>query len=251
MRSRLAVSLAAAAFVLAAAPARIIAQSPKAVSAFLSTVSVMPQLGKQTMPLVPAQKQTGIFDAEIVVDTSGSIAHARAVQSTDATGELDKACLEAMKTWKLRPATAATGERIPTLVRIRFTAAPPAAPGKASAVDASLFDIVAMPPPSTTSAAVTAIDAKAQGNSWPRVIREIKPRYTAEGMRAKLQGTVHMEVVVLADGTVGSARVIKGLGFGLDESALAAARYWLFEPAKVDGKPVASSVTLELEFRLH
>jgi len=30
-----------------------------------------------------------------------------------------------------------------------------------------------------------------------------------------------------------------------------AARYWLFEPARLNGRPVAASATLVLEFRLH
>ena len=51
---------------------------------------------------------------------------------------------------------------------------------------------------------------------------------------------------------MGEVTVAKSLDrqFGLDEQAVLAARYWLFEPAKVDGRGVAVRTTLELEFRL-
>src|SRR5687768_2410684 len=42
----------------------------------------------------------------------------------------------------------------------------------------------------------------------PTVVREVKPTYTAEAMRAKVQGIVWVECVVLPDGTVGRAEVV-------------------------------------------
>ena len=72
-------------------------------------------------------------------------------------------------------------------------------------------------------------------------------------MRAKIQGVVHVEAIVRADGTVGATRVVKSLDtqFGLDESALSAARSWLFKPGTDrGGNPVPVRVTIILEFRL-
>lgn len=88
--------------------------------------------------------------------------------------------------------------------------------------------------------------------SPPRLLREVKPQYTAEAMRAKIQGTVLLEVVVLPDGTVGDARITKSLDpiFGLDEEAIKAARKWQFEPGTRFGQPVAVLVGLELYFTL-
>ena len=88
--------------------------------------------------------------------------------------------------------------------------------------------------------------------SPPRLLREVKPRYTAEAMRAKIQGTVLLEVVVLPDGTVGDARITKSLDpiFGLDEEAIKAARKWQFTPGTRFGQPVAVLVGLELYFTL-
>jgi len=62
-----------------------------------------------------------------------------------------------------------------------------------------------------------------------------------------------MAVVVLANGTVGVARVVKSLDskFGLDQEALRVTRHWLFAPGTMDGKPVPVVVTVILAFRLH
>jgi len=61
---------------------------------------------------------------------------------------------------------------------------------------------------------------------------------------------VLMEVVVRADGTVGSARVTRGLGFGLDERAAAAVRQWRFAAARRAGVPVDVVVEVAMEFNL-
>jgi len=86
----------------------------------------------------------------------------------------------------------------------------------------------------------------------PRILREVKPQYTADAMRAKVQGTVLLECVVLADGTVGRIDVVKSLDptFGLDQEAVRAARQWRFLPGTRFGEPVAVLVTIELTFTL-
>jgi protein TonB len=87
---------------------------------------------------------------------------------------------------------------------------------------------------------------------FPVVLRDVKPRYTAEAMRARIQGSVLVSAVVQADGTVSRAQVIRSLDpvFGLDEAAVQAARQWLFRPGTIAGKPVAVAVTIELSFNL-
>jgi TonB family protein len=86
----------------------------------------------------------------------------------------------------------------------------------------------------------------------PRILREVKPQYTADAMRAKVQGTVLLECVVLPDGTVGRVDVVKSLDptFGLDQEAVKAAKQWRFQPGTRLGEPVAVLVTIELTFTL-
>jgi periplasmic protein TonB len=86
----------------------------------------------------------------------------------------------------------------------------------------------------------------------PRLIREVKPQYTAEAMRAKIQGAVWLECVVLPDGSVGDVRVVRSLDstFGLDQEAIRAAKQWRFQPGTRFGEPVPVLVTIELTFTL-
>lgn len=90
------------------------------------------------------------------------------------------------------------------------------------------------------------------GVEIPRVLREVRPVYTAPAMRAKIQGLVLLECVVEADGSVGRIKVLRSLDstFGLDEEAIKAARQWRFAPGTRKGEPVAVLVTLEIAFTL-
>lgn len=90
------------------------------------------------------------------------------------------------------------------------------------------------------------------GVTLPRVLREVKPQYTADAMRAKVQGTVWLECVVNSDGTVGTVEIVRSLDqtFGLDAEAVKAAKQWRFAPGTRFGEPVAVLVTIELTFTL-
>jgi protein TonB len=90
------------------------------------------------------------------------------------------------------------------------------------------------------------------GVGTPRVLKEVKPQYTAQAMRAKIQGTVLLECVVLPDGTAGNVKVIRSLdsSFGLAQEAIKAARQWQFAPGTKQGQPVAVLVTIEIAFTL-
>lgn len=90
------------------------------------------------------------------------------------------------------------------------------------------------------------------GVTLPRVLREVKPQYTADAMRAKIQGTVLISCVVRPDGSVSDIRVVRSLDpvFGLDEEAVKAARAWRFVPGTRMGEPVAVQISIELTFTL-
>lgn len=90
------------------------------------------------------------------------------------------------------------------------------------------------------------------GIELPRLLREVKPQYTADAMRAKIQGTVVLDCVVLPDGSVGECEIQRSLdsSFGLDQEAVKAAKQWRFAPGKRLGQPVPVLVTIELTFTL-
>jgi len=86
----------------------------------------------------------------------------------------------------------------------------------------------------------------------PRVLRKVDPQYSADAMRAKIQGAVLLSAVVLPDGSVTDIRIIRSLdrSFGLDTKAIEAARQWRFLPGTRQGEPVPVLVNIELEFNL-
>lgn len=90
------------------------------------------------------------------------------------------------------------------------------------------------------------------GVTSPRILRQVKPAYTSEAMRAKVQGEVLLRCVVLPDGSVGRVEIVKSLDnvFGLDQEAIKAARQWKFVPGTRLGEPVAVRVTIALDFTL-
>jgi protein TonB len=90
------------------------------------------------------------------------------------------------------------------------------------------------------------------GVEWARPLSRVSPQYTADAVRAKVQGVVQLECVVLATGSVGDCEVTRSLDrpFGLDQEAIRAARQWRFQPGTRQGRPVATFVTIELEFSL-
>ena len=90
------------------------------------------------------------------------------------------------------------------------------------------------------------------GVMMPVVLTEVKPSYTADAMRAKIQGIVLVEAVVLPDGSVGQVQVVRSLDstFGLDQEAIKAVRRWRFRPGTRLGQPVPVLVEIELTFTL-
>ena len=84
-----------------------------------------------------------------------------------------------------------------------------------------------------------------------RVLAKPEPRYTAEARQAQVTGTVVLRVVFSADGIVRHILVLRGLPFGLTESAVEAARGVRFTPATIDGVPVSLFVRLEYNFHLY
>jgi TonB family protein len=88
------------------------------------------------------------------------------------------------------------------------------------------------------------------GITAPAILREVKPDYTEEGRRRHLEGDVVLEIVVKGDGSVGSVKLLQGLGAGLDQRAIDAVRQWRFSPAKRYGVPVDVVVEVAMEFKL-
>jgi TonB family protein len=76
------------------------------------------------------------------------------------------------------------------------------------------------------------------------------PVYTDEARALKLEGEVLLEVSFSANGSLHVNRVVRGLGHGLDEAAIAAANKIRFKPALRYGTPVDSTAVVHVMFQL-
>ena len=76
------------------------------------------------------------------------------------------------------------------------------------------------------------------------------PVYSDEARALKLEGEVLLEVLFQANGQLRVNRVVRGLGHGLDEAAVAAASKMRFKPASEHGQPVDSTAIVHVLFQL-
>jgi len=88
--------------------------------------------------------------------------------------------------------------------------------------------------------------------SMPRLLSDVRPRYTSDAMRARVQGAVLIGCIVNTKGEVTDVKVLRSLDatFGLDQEAMVAARQWRFLPGRRRGEPVPVVVSIELVFTL-
>jgi len=68
-------------------------------------------------------------------------------------------------------------------------------------------------------------------------------KYTEEARQAGLEGIVILDFVVSEDGSVRDVKVVQGLGLGLNEAAVRAAKACRFTPGERDGKRVPVRVS--------
>ncbi len=104
---------------------------------------------------------------------------------------------------------------------------------------------------SELASAAPRVRQVAESNTKPVVILSVpRPVYTAEGRTNRIQGVVLLQVIFTATGQVKVERVVKGLGYGLDQAAEDAARQIQFHPATRDGEPVDFSAIARIVFEL-
>ena len=82
------------------------------------------------------------------------------------------------------------------------------------------------------------------------ILSKPTPVYTEEARGLRIEGEVLLEVVLQASGRLQVVRVVRGLGHGLDDSAVRAAEQIHFKPAQRDGQPADSTAVLHIVFQL-
>ena len=77
-----------------------------------------------------------------------------------------------------------------------------------------------------------------------------RPGYTEEARRARVEGDVVLEALFSAAGNLRVLRVVGGLGYGLEQNAIDAARRIRFRPAKEDGHAVDTVAMVRISFQM-
>jgi len=96
-----------------------------------------------------------------------------------------------------------------------------------------------------------AFRAGVNGVGVPTCYYKPDPPYSEEARKAKYQGIVVVEVIIETDDRVTNVRVAKSPGLGLDEKTIETVRTWRCKAATgPGGKPVRTSVPIEVSFRL-
>jgi len=88
------------------------------------------------------------------------------------------------------------------------------------------------------------------GITAPILVNEVLPEYSEEARKARFQGTVVLNTIIREDGSVQVMKIVRGIGFGLDQNAMNAVLQWKFKPARRNGKPVAAYLNVEVSFNL-
>lgn len=81
-----------------------------------------------------------------------------------------------------------------------------------------------------------------------QVLRRTRVAYPSTASATKVEGIVELLATVGADGRVKAVKIVKGNPF-LASAAMTSVRDWLYEPARLNGRPVESQVNVVLNFK--
>ena len=86
----------------------------------------------------------------------------------------------------------------------------------------------------------------------PVLTKKVDPEYPPLARQKKIEGTVILQLLVNENGQVVDVKVLRKAGgsTGLTESAIAAVRKWVFQPAVKAGKRVKVQITYPIHFKL-
>ena len=84
----------------------------------------------------------------------------------------------------------------------------------------------------------------------PERIHYVAPEYPELARRARLGGIVILQATIDREGAVTDVELLRGLGLGLDEAAIAAVSQWMYTPTFYNGRPVEILLTVTVQFQL-
>jgi TonB family protein len=84
----------------------------------------------------------------------------------------------------------------------------------------------------------------------PKIIDARDPEYSDHARQVGFNGSLELWIVIDEKGTVKHSVVTRPVGYGLEVQSINAVSTWKFDPATLNGQPVASQVMVEMNFRL-
>jgi protein TonB len=82
-----------------------------------------------------------------------------------------------------------------------------------------------------------------------RIVRRVMPIYPALARTARISGTVRLQAIIAADGSIAELNVISGPPL-LIKAATDAVQQWLYRPTVLNGRPVAVDTQIDVNFTL-
>jgi protein TonB len=96
--------------------------------------------------------------------------------------------------------------------------------------------------------------ARGEGLVEPQVTtpeRDREPPYTTDAREREIEGQLVLRINIDERGRISDVKLVKGLGYGLDEAAIAHVKAkWRFEPARLNGQPIARSIVVPINYSL-
>ena len=86
--------------------------------------------------------------------------------------------------------------------------------------------------------------------SAPVLIYSVAPEFAEQAKKAKTGGDVLVNLVVGQNGIPTNVRIVRGIGYGLDEKAIEAVRKYRFKPAMEHGQPVPVEINIQVNFQI-
>jgi TonB family protein len=90
----------------------------------------------------------------------------------------------------------------------------------------------------------------ADGVSAPKLVTRVDPEYSEAARVLRYSGVVLLRFRVGANGVPSQVRILRPVGLGLDERAVAAVSQYRFQPAMRGGSPVAVDLNVEVSFHI-
>ena len=82
------------------------------------------------------------------------------------------------------------------------------------------------------------------------LVSQVRPVYPESAQNAGVEGTVHLQGIISADGTLQGLRVVSSNDRDLANAALEAVSQWRYQPTLLNNEPVQVLTEIDVEFKL-